>query len=218
MLYGKMHHFFLLLLCACILTLTAACGTSPGSNQSTGNMSSSPTTNHASLTNVPASLSATAQAAGQAISTDCPATGRGRMAVMPALALGKQRTVVFFANVPFYTGHPSLALKRYNVETRATTTILSENNQNIQNAQISGDGQWILLVVQTANNSELQLIRVDGKYLQTLYCAPQDQQIDPLSGAENGYSHGVQWSPDQKLIIFTQGKRRRSRPHPRSTC
>lgn len=78
----------------------------------------------------------------------------------------------------------------------------------------AGDGQWILFTAQTSGTSHMQLVRVDGKYLQTLYCAPQGQQIDPRNGAEGGYSHGVQWSPDQKQVIFTQGKSATLSPSP----
>jgi Tol biopolymer transport system component len=118
---------------------------------------------------------------------------------MPTLHPGSQRNVVFFSNIPVYTGHPSLALRRYNVETQTTTTILSLKGTNIATAQISDDGQWVLFIMQSSSSSAIELIRIDGKYLQTLYCAPQGQQIDPTS------STGMQWSPNQKLILFTQG-------------
>jgi len=133
---------------------------------------------------------------------------------MPALHLGTHRSIVFFSNVPSYTNHPSLVLKRYDVETGATTTLLSQDGQNMYNPQLSGDGQWILFIAQTSSVSKMQLIRADGNYLQTLYCAPEGQQIDPRNGAEGGYSNGVQWSPDQKQVIFTQGKQANLVPSP----
>lgn len=119
---------------------------------------------------------------------------------MPTLRRGNHHTIIFFDNNPAGSPLPSLALKRYDVETGKTTTILSENGENIQTAQVSADGQWVLFTMKSSQHTaEIRLVRIDGKYLQTLYCAPSGQQIDPTT------TTGMQWSPDQKEILFTQG-------------
>jgi len=64
-------------------------------------------------------------------------------------------------------------------------------NVSISYAQVSTDGQWILFVAGFSDHSAIQLVRLDGQYLQTLYC--QDE------GAGSGIVH---WSPDQKTIII----------------
>ncbi len=89
-----------------------------------------------------------------------------------------------------------ITLSRYDVQAGTTTAI---TNGAIKTAQISHDGQWLLLSVVEDSVSKIQLIRMDGKYRQTLYCAPQGQLIDPTD------STGMQWSPDQKHVIFSQG-------------
>lgn len=99
-----------------------------------------------------------------------------------------------------------MVLDLFDVQRHAVVAITSQN-EHIQTAQISGDGQWVLMVVNLNSISELQLVRLDGKYMQTLYCAPAGQQIDPTQ------STGAQWSPDQKQIIFVQGPAD-GKPHP----
>jgi hypothetical protein len=64
-------------------------------------------------------------------------------------------------------------------------------NTHINEAQLSPDGQWILFVT----DLKLQMIRMDGQELQTLYCR---------SGSATQINN-VQWSPDQKQIIFFAG-------------
>ncbi len=63
-------------------------------------------------------------------------------------------------------------------------------------AQISADGQWLLFVAQVTNGQSslagIQLMRMDGQDLQTLYCSST-----PATGISD-----VQWSPDQRHIIF----------------
>jgi len=61
---------------------------------------------------------------------------------------------------------------------------------NITEAQVSADGQWLLFVSNDLVGSKLQLVRLDGQGLQTLFC-PSD------------IVNHVQWSPDQKLVMFS---------------
>ncbi len=133
------------------------------------------------------------QNASFAVSTNCPAPGKGRAAVLPSLTLGKNQNVVYDSN---NYASPSSALKRYDTLTKNATTILTLAHRNIDFAQVSADGQWVLFVSSGAQQSKtpykLQLVRIDGRYLQTLYCSP-NAAISINS---------MQWSTDRKLIVF----------------
>ena len=181
------------LVCLSLFIFTAACSTN-----TTG--SASPT--HATSTPTPAQPTATPMVT----TTDCPAPDTGRAAIMPPLQLGKDQNIVYLTSAAnggaSGGGGELMALNRYDVQTGTTTTI---KNLTAKTAQISQDGQWVLLTVLGDNISEIQLIRLDGKYLQTLYCAPAGQQVDPTT------TTGMQWSPDQKQIIFAQGTSASSR-------
>ena len=127
------------------------------------------------------------------LQTSCPAEGTARAAVMTPLALGKQDTLVYSE----IRGNPlsptSVTLKRYNVSTRTATEIVTLQNTNIYEAQISADGQWVLLHTMISDRPAIQLVRMDGQALQTLYCSPT------LPGF--GW---MQWSPDQKYVAFQE--------------
>ena len=70
---------------------------------------------------------------------------------------------------------------------------MTSPKSRIGEAQISADGQWILFTADDAQGfgTTLQLVRMDGQGLQTLYCS--------MSG--NGVGN-IQWSPDQKTVVF----------------
>jgi hypothetical protein len=117
---------------------------------------------------------------------------------MTALALGSHQNIVYIVNQGPYNAPTLGTLKRYDVTTGNKTDILNLSNTSISEAQVSADGQWILFVVVTSGQTKLQLIRMDGKGLQTLYCA-----TPPSNGANTASSlHDVQWSSDQKLVVF----------------
>jgi hypothetical protein len=65
-------------------------------------------------------------------------------------------------------------------------------NALITEAQVSANGQWVLFVTRTPDASEIQMVRMDGQGLQTLYCAPP------------GTVQSLQWSPDASRFIFSQ--------------
>ncbi len=134
-----------------------------------------------------------AQNVSLAVSTGCPAPGTGRAAVLPHLTSGKDQNIVYNSNS--YVSLSS-ALKRYDTNTQKTTTILTLAHKNIVFSQVSADGQWILFVSSGAQQSQtpykIQLVRMDGRYLQTLYCS-----------ANAAVSiNSIQWSTDRKLIVF----------------
>jgi eukaryotic-like serine/threonine-protein kinase len=129
--------------------------------------------------------------------TSCPAPGTARGAVVARLTLGSHASIVYAYNQGRgSTPHPIAAfLKRYDSSTGSTTVILTEPHTFIDQAQVSADGQWVVFATQVADRSALQLVRLDGQGLQTLYCAAPGEQIGALA-----------WSPDQRLLAFQEGQ------------
>ncbi len=125
---------------------------------------------------------------------------------MPPLTLGNHPTIVYLpedtsGNIPPTFGR----LLRYDVATGHTTEIVKVPDAGLEPAQVSANGQWILFVADTAEQQaqlrqeKLEMVRLDGRYLQTLYCLPVEQ-----NGSETpNYLYEVQWSPDQKHIVFS---------------
>jgi Tol biopolymer transport system component len=136
------------------------------------------------------------------IITSCIQNGIARSAVMPPLPLrqGVHDTLVYVDNDVPNTGPNKAAvpyfgvLERYDVVTHTTTMITRSANAVITQAELSSDGQWVMFVSDdpAAAQTELQLVRVDGQDLQTLFCFSQ----------VGGY---MDWSPDQKYVLFTVG-------------
>ncbi|HLZ59192.1 MAG TPA: hypothetical protein VKR06_19795 [Ktedonosporobacter sp.] len=173
-------------ICLFLLAFTAACG-----DNGTSQNILTPTITQSSASGTPTRSTPTLTSVAQ--DTACPAPGSGRPAVMPALQPGTRPQIIYYHNID-----AQMVLDIFDVQRQAVVAIIGEN-EHIQTAQLSDDGQWVLMVASNNTISELQLVRVDGKFFQTLYCAPAGQQIDPSN------STGTQWSPDQKQIIFTQG-------------
>ncbi|GCE05380.1 hypothetical protein [Dictyobacter aurantiacus] len=138
-------------------------------------------------------LSATAQMPFVNTSQSCPAQGQGRAAVMPAFPHPQHQSVV-------YLRHQNAAeiLSSYDPLTGNKRDLLTipDDIYNVE-AHVSPDGHWVT-IVRTAPQGQhpaIQLIRVDGKYIQTLYCSPT---AEGLSGAL--------LSPDQRYLVFNEGK------------
>jgi eukaryotic-like serine/threonine-protein kinase len=124
-------------------------------------------------------------AARPTISTNCPAPGTANAASMPPLTLGSHPNIVYIVNesTPFQG-----TLKRDDIVTGGKVEIVKLAKTTIPEAQVSADGQWLMFVAQVSGQNKLQLVRMDGRFLQTLYCgAPRE----------------VQWSTDQKLALFS---------------
>ena len=135
------------------------------------------------------STSPTPSATPVAASTACPAVGKASAAVLPAATLGTHPTI-FYTDEPAANGGPVAdSLVRYDVTIASKTEILKTV---MSEAQVSPNGQWIALATQVDGHAALQLVRTDGKYLQTLLCAPT-----------NGSVRGIVWSPDQKSLLFS---------------
>src|SRR2546423_14636689 len=186
----------------CIASLVVACGSSgTGSHPTVGttpvasptSTSSTPPTNGGGS---PASISTTVPM--PAMQMSCPAAGTARAAVIAPLALGSHQNIVYIVNQGPSDAPTLGTLKRYDVTTGNKTEILNLSKTYISEAQASTDGQWILFVAVASGQAKLQLIRMDGQGLQTLYCA-----TPPSNGANiAGSLRDVQWSSDQKLAIF----------------
>ncbi len=193
------QRFFFFLSSFCLIILLAACG-SAGSNTST-----TPTTTGSTPTGTASVISGTTQpgngvttAPVPPTSTSCPATGTARAAIMPTLALGNHQNAIYIVN-EFQAQTPTFGtLKRLDVKTGTKTEIMKIAGISISDAQISADGQWILFVSVTANQDKLQLVRMDGQALQTLYCA------SPASNGANTASalNNIEWSANQQLTAF----------------
>jgi hypothetical protein len=132
--------------------------------------------------------------------TSCPANGTARAAVMRPVKLGKHPTIVYVYNeVPLNTSTAFGHLKLYDVIT-GHKSVLVTSGLSIKNAQVSADGQWVLFLSQVdprgdpKHDSMLQLIRIDGQGLQTLYCLP---------AAKYSRLPNIQWSTDQKSVLIS---------------
>jgi len=164
--------------------LLVACGGSPAAGQ-TGTPTTGKTAPPTTVPMPPTQIS-------------CPVAYAARRAITAPLALGSPANVVYVYNQgPGSTPHPLAGtLKRYDLTTRSKTDILHVQQASIESAQISTDGQWVLFTTLVSGRSALQLVRMDGQGLQTLYCSASGEQI----GA-------VAWSPDQHYVAFQEGRK-----------
>lgn len=177
--HSRRHSGFCALLC--LLMMLSACGTISGNGVSP---TPAPTkiVTHVAATPTPTT--------GQAEDTQtCPPAGSARAAVMPSMTVGNHASVVFLALQSART-----LLQRYDVTTGATQTILQIQQTNpVLGANISPDGQWALFGALLQGQWAIQLVRMDGQQLQTLYCASQQDTVDSLV-----------LSPDQHYLVFGQ--------------
>ena len=195
----RFHRFFFFLVSSCLIFLLAACG-SGGSNTSTTPtpIGNTPTANASVTPGTTQPGSGVTSAPVSSTQTSCPSAGTGRAAMMPALALGSHQNIIYTVNE--YQGQtPSFGtLKRLDITTGTKTEIVKIAGISISDAQVSADGQWILFVAVTTNQAKLQLVRMDGQALQTLYCAtPASNGAIPSSALNN-----VEWSVNQQLTAF----------------
>jgi len=125
--------------------------------------------------------------------TRCPTNVPGPPTVFIPLALGSLQILVYS-----YNASGSASLKRFDTSTGTKTTIVSlTHGAAIYYAQLSTNGQFILFAVKYAHFAELQMVRLDGQGLQTLYCA------EPVNGLPNFIENAL-WSPNQQLTVFEE--------------
>ncbi|HKV59276.1 MAG TPA: hypothetical protein VJO32_13380 [Ktedonobacteraceae bacterium] len=184
-----------------MIVLLAACGSQGAAGSTPTPASSTPTTtaiaSGATPTKAPATPVTTTVPEPPTL-TSCPANGTARAAVMAPLALGNHANIIYIVNQ--FQGQASSAgtLKRYDVSSGAKTEVVTLPNTLIFDAQVSTDGQWVLFVALANGQAKLQMIRMDGRGLQTLYCAaPATSGVNYSSAIAN-----IQWTTDQKTIAF----------------
>jgi hypothetical protein len=107
---------------------------------------------------------------------------------MAPLALGRHANIIY-EETQFNNGSSSATFIRYDVTTGMKSTIHAFPNEVIRNPQLSADGQWILFDNSTIQQDQIQLIRLDGQGLQTLYCG---------SSLSN-----IIWSTNQQSVLFS---------------
>ena len=175
----------------CLLFLLCSCSTN-----TTGSISSTstPQTSNTSATSTPTAATTPAfTPTTLPTQTDCPAEGTARAAVMPPLPISSHASIVY-SSVQGTKPDSKLILAKYDTVTTTTTEILQTDN-NIRPIQLSANGQWILLSSYDpiTKPRKLQLLRLDGKEFQTLYCS-------------NNYAIGYtpSLSPDQKNLLFSE--------------
>jgi hypothetical protein len=185
---------YIYVLSGCLLIfLLAACGETGVNPPSTGSPTSTVNASQTSLPGSGPTLTPTVITAPvPPTQTSCPPQGTVRAAVTAPLALGKDANIVYL--VTEYNASSSTStstLKRFDVTTGAKTEILKVPGVTFEYPQVSADGQWILFVTNTGTNDELQLVRMDGKGLQTLYCLPAHDILKAL------------WSTNQQQVLIS---------------
>lgn len=182
-----------LLACICtgvLIFLLTACGSASGSAPTTTKTAAGSTSaNPPGTTTITQTAHTPSMPAAQ---TSCPLPiETGRAAVMRPLALGSDPAIAYIFNTGTQANPSFAELKWYDVANGNKTVITHLSNEYITGAQVSSDGQWILFVTDYPQYDALQLVRMDGQGLQTLYCTTRKA------------IQGVQWSPDQSRVIFS---------------
>jgi eukaryotic-like serine/threonine-protein kinase len=183
------------LLACCLIVLVAACG-SPTTTQNPGASPTASSNQTPTTATTPTKGGATSTPVTTTIpmpttSTSCPAPGTARAAVIAPLALGTHQNIVYLVKQYQGTTFVGSTLRRYDVSTSNKTDIVTINGAVIDYPQISADGQWLLFVASVGQQHKLQMVRMDGKGLQTLYCT-SSMSLDH-----------VLLSSNQKLAIFS---------------
>jgi hypothetical protein len=124
---------------------------------------------------------------------DCPAYGTARPATMIPLQQHSDPNIIYLSSEYSFEKSPKSMLERYDINSGSRSVIVGMLNTEIDDAVISSNGQWILFIVKESAESKLEMIRVDGQHLQTLYCTYSPESISD-----------VLWSKDQKQIVFVR--------------
>lgn len=208
----KRSHAALIPALLLLLLLISACSSSP-----TGNGSNTPTvTPGGSKTSTPTSTGTTTNGGNPSqtvpmppTQTSCPASGTARAAVMRPLTLsGHQDLVYIYNEVPQNTTIAYGHVRRYDATTGKKTDIITSGIR-IDQAQVSSDGQWVLFLSipdprgDSQHSALLQLVRMDGQGLQTLYCFPASTYPQFISLSLSRLPISLQWSVDEKSILFS---------------
>ena len=172
--YSAASFLFSLVCLLCLFCLLAACeqGNSPGPTPTVGTTATVQGTGQGTVTPAPNKTTTVASTSPMpSTTTDCPAWGTARAMISAPLALGTHQTIVYTVNEGPFASPTIAILRRYDIVTGVKTDIVSLPGVSIDHAQLSPDGQWILFTATDKPGSiKLQVIRLDGQGLQTLYC------------------------------------------------
>jgi|SRR5260370_4599113 len=108
---------------------------------------------------------------------NCPKEGTARAVVTAPLVLGSHQNVVYIANQQ----DGSSSLLRYDMSTRKATTILRTTRLHIADARVTANGQWIIFEGFYDRQPKMQMIRMDGQGLQTLFCSSEKGPPGPAN-------------------------------------
>lgn len=197
-----------------LLLLISACSSSPSGNGGSNGSNTPTVTPGGSNTATPASTGTITNGGNPSqtvpmppTQTSCPASGTARAAVMRPLTLsGHQDLVYVYNEVPQNTTIAYGHLRRYDATSGKKTDIVTSGIR-IDQAQVSSDGQWVLFLSipdprgDSQHSALLQLVRMDGQGLQTLYCFPNVTYTG--FGGQSRLPISIQWSVDQKSILFS---------------
>ncbi len=129
-------------------------------------------------------------------SARCPVSWQASNIDLPPLpAANNGRQVLVYAHQFNSSSYNYVTtFERYDSTTGIKKNIVTlGENEDIYDISLSPDGQWLLYITDHAPEShgdrEIQIIRTDGKYLQTLWCG--------------GVVGGSRWSPNQRYISFS---------------
>lgn len=190
----RLHKRWWLIFLCCLVCVLSACGSTQSLN-STSSQSVSTHTVGPNHTTTPTTK--------PALQTSCPATGTARAMVTEPLTLGNHPVIVYTANQSASNSDPLMGtLKRYDVTTGSKMVIVDIPGARIDNAQVSNDGQWIFFTSASKSATtdqhgsmwdiKMQVVRIDGQDLQTLYCTTKSVTDFPY----------IKWSPDKQSIAF----------------
>lgn len=208
----RFHKRWWLIFLCCLVCVLSACG----STQSLNSTSSQVVRTHTVGPN-----HTTTPTTKPVLQTSCPATGTARAMVTEPLTLGDHPTIVYSTNQDTSSSgnaEPLMgALKRYDVTTGSKAVIVNVPGARIDNAQVSNDGQWILFTSASKSATtdqrgsmrdvKVQVVRVDGQDLQTLYCTTRSVTDLPY----------IKWSPDQQSIAMLKDESDNATPNPHET-
>ena len=119
-------------------------------------------------------------------------------AVMPSLpSQENHQNLVYLTMNSDKHGNALSAFQRYDISAHQSRNIVNlPPGGSIEDAQISGDGQWILFLAGYLDAAtpphfitKMQMVRLDGQDLQTLYCSTK-----PI--------RGILWFPDASTVVF----------------
>lgn len=200
--YKKFFSRTLFLLSICMLT---ACTTPTDTNQVTKTPATTSPASAPPVIKPTTPLTTPTVTTPPGPGTNCPASGVVRQATMTSITLGSHQNIVYFDNTQDANQNPATAyLKRYDVTTGSTTTLVSLEHGSIHEATISKDGQWVAFIDQLYDTStqhfrpaELRVVRIDGQQYQTLFCFASNYWVaDYLSWSPNRTQIALVSSPD----------------------